>query len=47
MAAALFDHYNVVLELAFNRSTTIDFQAIGVPVAKLNDLEVLFLEDEV
>jgi hypothetical protein len=47
MAATLFDHYNVVLELAFNRSTTVDFQGIGVLVAELNDLEVLFLEAEV
>lgn len=47
MGDALYEFFNGVLGSAFERSRRIDLQAIGVPSAQLDDLEVLFSEDEV
>jgi hypothetical protein len=47
MADALFQYYNEILEVDFERSARIDLAAIGVPSLPLDDLEVPFTEDEV
>ena len=47
MADALFEYYNGILGVHFERSTRTNMVAIGVPSLPLDDLEVPFTEGEV
>jgi len=47
MEDALYNHYNTILGVNFERTRRIAFEAIGLPSVDLDALEVLFTEDEV
>lgn len=47
MSQALFDYYNEILGSNFQHSRCINLQAIGLPVQPLENLEVVFSEEEV
>lgn len=47
MAAALFSHYDAILGNHFQREAGISFQALGLPLLDLSQLDVLFTEKEV
>jgi len=47
MSSALYDYYNGLLGVNFDRSRRLNLETLGVPTLQLHALEVLFTEEEI